>query len=170
MAVTSITATLPMALAEALAGNSFKMYMYMEYVNLAANVPKIEVKADIQNFSNPLDYYTGLEATKNFIRVPAIRNPMLATEVTSTSGQATTIYFAQSTDTSTGVLVGAGRPAFGNSSICYGAALVLAKKPEDYTSDIVLARSYFTGTTELLAKSSAAQIFISFPLTVKSNK
>ena len=168
MEITVTTVSLPLDISEVLSDKHSLMNMYMEYVNNTGDVPSIATAANISNFANSLNYYLDLEDKKNYIRVPAIRNPVVSFTVNSGFGEATTNYFAQSAENSAGVLTGAGRPVFGNSSICYGAALVLALDENDYTKDIVIARSYFTGESERLTKSSTSQVFISFPLSIRS--
>jgi hypothetical protein len=169
MAITATTGSLPLALAEVLSDKPTRMYMYMEYVNNAGDVPSITSAGGVTNFSNPLSYYLNLEDKKNYIRVPAIRNPSVSFAVNSISGESVTTYFAQSADTSTGILTGVGRSVFGPSSVCYGAALVLGLDETDHTKDIVIARAYFTNENERLTKSSASQLFVSFPLSIKVN-
>lgn len=169
MATTVTTGTLPLALAEALSNRPFKMYIYMEYANNSADIPtSLNTSSNIGNFDNPLAYYLGLDNTKNFLRVPAIRNPAVDSLVGTTAAQATTTYIAQTTPESTRAI--SANPAFGTGSICYGAALVLAPDANDPTKDIVMARSYFTASGERLTKSSASELFVTFPLTMTSAK
>jgi hypothetical protein len=169
MATTVTTGTLPLALAEALSDRPFKMYIYMEYANNSANIPtSLNTDANISNFNNPLDYYLNLDNTKNFLRVSAIRNPLVETVFGQSVSSATTTYIAQTTPDSARVI--SANPAFGTGSICYGAALVLAPSDTDITKDIVMARSYFTASGERLTKSSASELFITFPFTISSSK
>jgi hypothetical protein len=169
MAITVTTGTLPLALAETLSSAPAKVYIYMEYANSSGAVPaSFTTASNILNFSNPLSYYSDLENTKNFLRIPAIRNPAIVNTVGANSGLATTTYIAQTDAASQGVL--SGNAAFGTGSICYGAALVLAKDDNDRTQDIVMARSYFVGSTERLTKSAASELFITFPLTINSTR
>jgi hypothetical protein len=170
MATTVTTGTLPLALAETFSNSPVKVYIYLEYANNANDIPtSFNTAGNITNFDNPLAYYSGLAAnSRNFLRVPAIRNPTITNIVDATSGQTTTTYIAQTAPDSVKVL--SAGPTFGNTSICYGAALVLAKNDADYTQDIVMARSYFTASTERLTKSSASELFITFPLTINSTK
>lgn len=169
MAITVTTGTLPLAIATAFSDASYKMYIYMEFTNAEANIPAFTTSSAITNFDSPLSYYSSLASTRNFLRVPAIRNPNVENTITATTGEATTIYLAQTNPETVAVLGGA-NAAFGATSICYGAALVLGRNDNDYTEDIVLARSYFTASGERLIKTSTSELFVTFPLTVGSEK
>jgi hypothetical protein len=169
MALTVTTGTLPLALAETLSSAPAKVYIYMEYANSSGAVPtSFTTASNITNFSDPLGYYSNLDSTKNFLRVSAIRNPNIANSVGANSGAATTVYIAQTDASTQGVL--SGNAAVSTGSICYGAALVLALDDNDRTRDIVMARSYFVGSTERLIKSAASELFITFPLTINSTR
>jgi hypothetical protein len=170
MATTVTTGMLPRAISEALSDKPSRIYIYMEYANIEGNIPtSFSTAGNITNFEFPTQYYTTLNASnRNFIRVPAIRNPIIETSTNGNESQATTVYLAQSTPTAIGVLNNG--PAFGTGSICYGAALVLAPEPDDITKDLIIARSYFTGASERLTKSSASELFITFPLKINSTK
>lgn len=170
MAITVTTGTLPLGIATAFSDNAFSVYIYMEYANNSNNVPTtFNTASNITNFNNPLSYYSNLEDTKNFVRVPAIRNPVIDNSITSSAGQATTTYLAQTSPTTVEVL-GGDHVKFGTNSICYGAALVLAPDNADYTKDIILARSYFTASGERLTKTASSELFVTFPLTINSTK
>lgn len=168
MAITVTTGTLPLALLEGLSDKPGRMYIYMEYANAANNVPNYAIVSNVPNFENPLTYYANLPATRNFLRVFALRSPVVASTISATSAQATATYLAQSEPGIAGVLPSGA--SFGNTSICYGAALVFAPAENDHTQDIILARSYFTAANEYLAKTAASELFITFPLTFNSTK
>ena len=167
--VTVYTGKLPLGLARATSELPHKMYLYLEYTNSSGSVPSgYTTAAAIPNFSTPIDYYNGLQ-NSNFLRVPAIKDPNIAsTEVSDASATATITFFGQSTATTTGVL--SNSVPFGNNSICYGAALVLVLDEADRTKDIILARAYFVGSTEYLSKTSSSQVFVTFPFTVSVTK
>jgi len=170
MAITVTTGTLPTAISEALSDKPTKMYIYMEFANTTSNIPtSFTVAENIPNFANPNTYYltTIPQNGRNFIRVPAVRNPVVEVVINSTSGTSTTVYMAQSIPGQNGVHSSTAVD-FGTGSICYGAALVLAKDDVDITNDIVLARSYFTNSSERLVKTGASELFVTFPLVVSS--
>lgn len=162
--ITTFTAELPLGLAQAVAEQPHKMYLYLEYTNTSGEIPTSYTTAvSIPNFSNPKVYYSGL-ANKNFLRVPAIRDPNVTS---STAGNpvtytVTATFFGQSGGAA-GELSGT---AFGNNSICYGAALVLAAPGADRTADVILARTYFTGVSERLTKTASSELFVTFPFSV----
>lgn len=168
MAITVTTSTLPLAVLEGLSDKPGRMYIYMEYANVASNVPDYSTASVITYFENPLGYYAGLDSGKNFLRVSALRSPVVSNTVTLSTGQATATYLAQSEPGIAGVIPG--NASFGTNSICYGAALVFAPVETDRTRDIVLARSYFTNSSERLIKTAASELFITFPLTFNSTK
>lgn len=168
MAITVTTGTLPLAVLEGLSDRPGRMYIYMEYANSSGDIPTYTAVGNVPNFENPLTYYLNLETPKNFLRVAALRSPVLASSVTSTAGQATATYLAQSEPGIAGIRLG--NAAFGTNSICYGAALAFAPAVSDHTQDIVLARSYFTAASERLTKTAASELFITFPLTFNSTK
>lgn len=161
--VTIYTSELPLGLAQAVSELPHKVYLYLEYTNSSGNVPDYSAANLIPNFSNPKSYYEGL-TNANFLRVPAIKDPNVVTSVAGTTYTSTVTFFAQSTGATLGVI--AGGPSLGNSSICYGAALVLVLDEADRTKDIVLARAYFTGAQEYITKTSSSQLFVTFPFTV----
>lgn len=167
MAITVTTGTLPLAIIEGLSEQPGRMYIYMEYAS-SGNVPTYTAVANIPNFNNPLSYYSGLSNSQNFIRVPALRNPIVSSTVTETTGQATCVYLGQSSPSS--VKINPNGLNFTTNVICYGAALVYAPSDTDYTRDLILARSYFTDSSERLTKSATSELFISFPLTLNSTK
>lgn len=161
--ITTFTAELPLGLARAVAEQPHKIYLYLEYTNNSGNIPVgYTTAASVPNFSNPKTYYSEL-SDKNFLRVPAIRDPNLTSTSVGGVYATTTNFFGQSGGTSAGELSGT---AFGTGSICYGAALVLAEVDTERTSDIILARAYFTGSGEYLTKTASSEIFVTFPLTV----
>jgi len=141
----------------------------MEYANTVGEIPtSFSAAGDVTNFDNPMQYYLNLSSSgRNFLRVPAVRNPIVDVTVNATSGQSTTVYMAQSIPGQGGILGGV---TFQTGSICFGAALVLALDEADHTRDIVLARSYFTDSSERLTKSNASELFVTFPLVVNSTK
>ena len=168
MSITVPTGTLPAAISEALNERPIKMYVYLEYTNGAGNIPAYTAVGAVPNFEAPLTYYTGLANTNNYLRVPAVRSPFLTGTNTDVAGQTITTYLAQSAPGNTGI--NASGVNFANGSICYGAALVVALDENDRTKDIVVARSYFTLEAERLTKTSASELFVTFPFTVNSTK
>lgn len=138
------------------------MYLYLEYANVSGNVPSYTTAASIPNFADPKTYYNGL-SNKNYLRVPAIRDPNVVSGVVSTTYTTTTTFFGQSTSTSSGVNAGT---SFGTNSICYGAALVLVQDEGDRTQDLILGRTYFTDVSERITKTSSSEIFVTFPFAV----
>lgn len=169
MPITKITGSFPLAMSELLANKPAKMYMYMEYTNSASDVPVMDAAAINANFANPTTYYSTLANTRNYIRVSAAKNPVPVMISDNNFQEITNTYFAQSA-LGAQVLTGSDRPNFGNGSICYGAALVLALQENDHTKDIVIARSYFTGANEPLTRTATSEVFISFPLSIRSTK
>jgi len=161
--VTTFTAELPLGIAKAVAEQPHKMYLYLEYTNTVDNIPTTyTTAAAIPNFSNPKDYYKQLSG-KNYLRVQAIRDPNIVSSVAGSVYTTSTNFFGQSSGTSAGQLVG---ESFGTNSICYGAALVLAVDESEPSSDVVLARAYFTAAGERLTKTASSELFVTFPLTV----
>ena len=161
--ITTFTAELPLGIARAVAEQPHKIYLYLEYTNNSGNIPVgYTSAAAIPNFSNPKTYYSGL-SNKNYLRVPAIRDPNITSTTAGNTYSTTTNFFGQSSGTSAGELAGT---AFGTGSICYGAALVLAEIETERTSDIILARAYFTGGAEYLTKTASSELFVTFPLTI----
>lgn len=161
--VTAFTAELPKALAKALAEQPHKMYLYLEYTNSSGSVPTgYTAAANIPNFADPKTYYNGLSG-KNYLRVPAVRDPNVSNSVVSSNYSTATTFFGQSTSTSAGVNAGT---AFGTNSICYGAALVLVPDEGDRTQDLIMGRTYFTDAGERITKTASSEIFVTFPFTV----
>lgn len=147
------TSALPKALAEALSGSD--MYLYLEYT-AAANPVTV---APTGVLADPLAYYTGLGATLNYLRVPAIADPVRTDTSTGTPTYTTAIrFFGQSA--SPYVKMNSGGTNFVTGVNCYGAALVLARDPADATKDLVLARSYFVA--DQLTKTDSSEIFVTF--------
>jgi hypothetical protein len=158
---TTFTADLPKALAQAVAEQPTKMYLYLEYTNNA--VPIYTSASSISSsFSDPKSYYSGL-TTANFLRVPAVRDPNVVSTVASNTYTTTTTFFGQSTAATTGIL--SNSQTFGTNSICYGAALVLVLDEADRTKDLVIGRSYFTSSSEYITKTASSQVFVTFPFT-----
>jgi hypothetical protein len=161
--ITTFTAELPFGIAKAIAEQPHKMYLYLEYTNTVGNIPTGYTQATlIPNFANPRDYYKELSG-KNYIRVQAIRDPNIVSTVAGSTYTTSTNFFGQSSSTSQGELAGEN---FGTNSICYGAALVLALDDAEPSSDVIMARAYFTGVGERLTKTASSELFVTFPLTV----
>jgi hypothetical protein len=147
------TSALPKALAEALSKSD--MYLYLEYT--AAGSPVVAAPTGV--LADPRAYYTGLGSTLNYLRVPAIADPVRTDTSTGTPTYSTAIrFFGQSA--SPYVPMNSPGAAFGTNASCYGAALVLARDPADATKDLVLARSYFVA--DQLVKSDSSEIFVTF--------
>jgi len=162
--VTTFTAELPLGIAKAVAEQSHKMYLYLEYTNAAGHIPTGYTTATaIPNFPDPKEYYKAL-INKNYLRVRAIRDPNIVSSVVGGVYTTSTNFFGQSSGSSVGQLFG--QDAFGTNSICYGAALVLAVDENEPSSDVILARAYFTQPTERLTKTASSELFVTFPLTV----
>lgn len=161
---TTFTADLPKALAQAVAEQPHKMYLYLEYANSSGNVPSSYTSASAisSSFADPKAYYSGL-TTANFLRVPAVRDPNVVSSSASSTYTTTTTFFGQSTAATNGVL--SNGVTFGNNSICYGAALVLVLDEADRTKDLILGRAYFVDSSERITKTSSSQVFVTFPFT-----
>lgn len=175
MSITVTTGMLPAAISESLSDKPSQMYIYMEYVNDVSSIPVAftsaqNIYAVESHFNSPSSYYLDFQSGLNFnyIRVPAIRSPIVEHVKTNNSSEAITLYLAQSTPGIIGVK--ANGPSFGTNSICYGAALVLVPDINDVTKDLIMARSYFTAASERLTKSAASELFITFPLKINSTK
>lgn len=166
MPITITTGILPLAISEALSDKKLKTYIYLEYANSSGDIPVgYTTGANIPNFNNPMDYYLNIASTSNFLRVPALRSPILESTTTTTTSKTTTTYLAQSFP---GVLPYRASPAFNTTSICYGAALVLVPESADITQDLVVARAYFVDAT--LLKTASSELFVTFPFTVNATK
>jgi hypothetical protein len=161
---TTFTAELPKALAQAVAEQPTKMYLYLEYTNSSGNVPAgyTSASAISSSFANPKTYYSGL-TNANFLRVSAVRDPNVVSTVNGSVYTTTTTFFGQSTAATNGVL--SNGQTFGNTSICYGAALVLALDEADRTKDLIIGRSYFVNGSEYITKTASSQVFVTFPFT-----
>lgn len=158
---TTFTAELPKALAQSVAEQPHKMYLYLEYTN--SSVPAYTSASSISSsFADPKSYYSGL-TTSNFLRVPAVRDPNVTSDVSGSTYTTTTTFFGQSTASTNGQL--SNGVTFGNTSICYGAALVLVLDEADRTKDLIMGRSYFVDSGEYIAKTSSSQVFVTFPFT-----
>lgn len=160
-AFTIFTAELPKALSEAISGAPYKIYMYLEYAT-SGDVPGYQDSSDIGgSFTDPKAYYNDLAPTANYLRVPALRDPNVINSVLNPAST-TTNFFGQSTGSVS--QVNSSGAAFATGVNCYGAALVLAKDDLDRTKDLVMARSYFTD--EPLVKTSASELFVTFPFVI----
>lgn len=160
-AFTVFTAELPKALSEAISGAPYKIYMYLEYAT-SGNVPNYPQSSAIgDSFTDPKAYYNDLASTANYLRVPALRDPNVINSVLDPYST-TTNFFGQSTGSVS--QVNSSGAAFATGVNCYGAALVLAKDDLDRTKDLVMARSYFT--EDPLVKTSASELFVTFPFVI----
>ena len=160
-AFTVFTAELPKALSEAISGAPYKIYMYLEYAT-SGNVPNYPQSSAIgDSFTDPKAYYNDLASTANYLRVPALRDPNVINSVLDPYST-TTNFFGQSTGSVSPV--NSSGAAFATGVNCYGAALVLAKDDLDRTKDLVMARSYFT--EDPLVKTSASELFVTFPFVI----
>jgi hypothetical protein len=164
MAITLFTSDLPKALAEALVDRPHKVYLYLEYTNASGTVPTgYTSSAAIPNLVDPRLYYSTLATTKNYLRVPAVRDPNVVASGTAPTYAITTTFFGQSN--AAGASANPVSAAFGTGSICYGAALVLAPSAEDKSQDLIIGRSYFVGAQEYLTKTASSELFVTFPFT-----
>jgi hypothetical protein len=158
MAFTVFTAELPRAMAEAISGKPHNMYLYLEYASSGTAPTYNDSTAISASFADPKTYYNNLGSNANYIRVPALRDPNVAL-TSSDPYTATTNFFGQSSAAVAGVNPsGAG---FGTGVDCYGAALVLVVDEADRTKDLIMARAYFTD--DVLTKSAASELFVTFP-------
>lgn len=159
--ITVLTADTPKALAYAMSDSPHKIYMYLEYTN--AGVPGYPLPQVVPGFSDPLAYYWSLIPARNFLRVPAVRDPNVISSLVNLVSTTTTTFFAQSSSPYTGSNSG-GAPLTDGTSQCYGAALVLVPDEQDRTKDLVLGRSYFTANP--ITKTATSELFVTFPFSV----
>lgn len=160
--ITVLTAETPAGLAEALADKPTKMYMYLEFANNSSFVPAYTTAASIPNFANPKTYYSSLSTRLDYLRVPAIRQPTTSSSVVGSTYSTSTIFVGQSFPPYTSIN---NALTFTTGSICYGAALVLVPDENDRTKDLIIARAYFTPSSEYLVKTASSEVFVSFPFT-----
>lgn len=159
---TTFTAELPQAMAQAIAEQPTKMYLYLEYTNTTVPASYTSAASISSSFADPKAYYNSL-ASSNFLRVPAVRDPNPVNSSNSGTYTTTTTFFGQSTGSTNGVL--SNGVTFANNSICYGAALVLVVDEADRTKDLIIGRSYFVDPSEYITKTSSSQVFVTFPFT-----
>lgn len=166
-AFTTLTGTYPTAMTRLLQMDAGEMYMYIEYAEDGGSVPSYSSADDVNAyFADPLSYYNSLASTRNYLRVPAFRHPVVDTTVTSdppdTIYRSVLTYLGQAAaGTSNGV--NEYGPLFIDDVRVYGAALVLAIDPADRTKDIVISRSYFTAAP--LTRVSYSPVSVTMPIS-----
>lgn len=124
--------------------NYYINYFYFEYVNVAA-IPVPAVPSF--NRTAGIEYYTGLGANQDYLRVPISITPNL--QATSSSYDNNQVEFFA---TSSGFTAGEGGTAFtaAQQSTVNGIALVCSPDTSDSSQDIVCARAYFDPGDEIL--------------------
>lgn len=166
---TTFTGDYPKAVTHALSTKQRVIYVYLEYANDVGDIPEIDTAAAIEDqFGTPREYYAELPDSSNYARVVAIQDPVIidssVVDGLNVIHKSTINFIGQTSPSTVGML--SNGTSLNNSSVIYGAALVVAEDPNDPTKDKVLARAYFTDAP--IERIAGTEASVSFPLTLSS--
>lgn len=142
--------------ANLLSGNSQYLpnYLYLEF----KNTESVVAEPDLSSVSGKV-YYDTLSGDASYLRIPITLKPTVdgdsityTTLVSSTESINPEVVFSAE-----------------NHSRIYAVALVVAPTPIDHTQDIVIAQSYLSGNSQLVAVDNQTFCF-SFKLKLSTNE